>query len=1471
MPSSTSSEYDHLSTPVFNARYQLLADFIKINQGVIKSAYTKIHQEFLSSTENNFSDFIKKDNPKIQSEYNKIWEIYERFKDENKNDINKITENIFALNINENESEESVDSEVSIESVGSIQDTNNIESEEGLDSAESINDDSSGDRKSFLHKAVLAEDLPLIKFLIVTGHDINLQDAQHKTALYDACSQLKIASANLLLDLGADPNLGNSHIKYKYISKETHTEQELRGSRVPLVAVIKSTATVTAAKLTATSLTGEDFSNLSDEQATKQAAAKLVEKLIAKAADVNLKTGQYEFPALHRAVAKRKLLIIKEIIKSGKANFELVDRGGETALHMVADYRTSDDKEHEQSEMQEEKEIAEVLVQHVEALDKKEYLGGNTPLHTAVIRSNLDVVKAIYKEDYRFFSHQKILSIPNKDGNTPLHEALKEAQRGPKILAFLLSVATKDDLAIVNNKGETVSQMTDRLLQEADSVKSLTDEINAAAEALELILDDNSLSNENIIPASAEIEELHTAISNLRDNDSFENKESDDLGGGLSKNADDLFSALENYKKSPGLSVKDANNLLKKINKLTADTEIEFFHENYLNSLKKVKQQNYLDWKEEQLRLPSSFPDLRPIDPNLVSRHPEQTYILAEQWYEHGLQAYHDRNYPTAITSLEKSVNLFKPRYSRHRALAFAHDTLASAYLAANNNINVQNNQILFDDNHANAQVNLEEAIKIYLPLKEYQFLESVYQNLAKIYVKDEYSIARFEEANRKKLLLDNQEQLQGHLALAGLYKQLGEQAFASTSFSMHDLWTRESYHYHQAYKLSQGKLDNSAHVVLQREIGIANDENLGTYNIQQCVAVVAFDPVTKKVVLSHFDKESGPASFIDQLANEFPGQAPIDLYISGGRDPVTPALTTIPSKISDNNIDFVLKQIHLKNSEDLVDGNPENGRFKIKACDVGDKLSPEGIVFDVQAQRLIHATPNLDDTSLESRAVNFILQKNKADYVCPLNPVDFTKSETERTISFSPAEQQQIHDKTAEYTQYYSYGTERKTWQHNQLLYPLMTVNNEIGRVTRQDFDQGLLTDYLTHYRNSLQGAPLRTNTLQVADDDEENFNQWLLCLGNRRRREAGPCTLDSEHLLEGMRKLPESKQAEFLEQVSKRKVGGAKQEEIATLVHNQETTNHLKKVGSISAKLLDGLFYDDAIMGLSKGDPSQAMQLGGFKALSYGLGKASARMDATGLDLIAEGKTIPGKFLRGGSRGISRAFTLVNMVDFSHQFQEWEKDRNNTVALGRVVSDGTQIVTDLFSGGIEVAEITSERIALMGISEFTGPAGEAVVGIVILGDRIYEDVEKVDQENHLVHLTVLERIEEGGLAFAGLESRTYLKKMFDEVNEYKRILPQRAAFLKNHPEVKYIIFPAIEKTNLNCNGVREEESCTAGGPMFPSRCSTRKVGCDPIFAEIENNSADFSAPRSGFKVTREIIVAPAGSQLLCIVDPIV
>lgn len=755
-----------------------------------------------------------------------------------------------------------------------------------------------------------------------------------------------------------------------------------------------------------------------------------------------------------------------------------------------------------------EEQITDMIIDHAEEklpslLAIQELKFGNTAIHGAVICSNYKVLKKILINGYRFDS-LKNLSHQNHKGNTPIHEAVNEAWRGPKILALVLSVAMADDLAIVNNEGETALQLAERLLEDANSIQTLVAKIEKAIEELDDFVfkpedpeEIIQLVETNKIDVPAEIGLLLKAMRDLMDSDPLEDKFSDlseeqknlpasidnfivelekydvegfvnqareqlgkyeDSNDWLAKDAQQLIAkaisldlqgvhipeiqnAVDNSNvNQASLSQNDAESLAvsvrtiidnydqgKPIIDFTLDLadglgskaealveslkELEFFKESYIASLTNVKQRSFWVWKAKQLQLPRSFPNLETVDTRLLltPNPPELIYNQAEQFYNDGLIKLNSGNYLEAIASLKESVGLLEPSYTGHLILAHAFYALANSYLALKNNFNRDDNLRLFDDNNENAQINLEKAIEIYLNLERYPDLEGAYQALAKTYIKTEFSIASYEEYNRDKLSLLSREELQGHLALAGLYKELQAQNFQSSAFSMADLQICESYHYHQVYKLTQGKLDNSAHVVLQREIGIANNANLGTYNIQQCVAVVAFDPLSKKVVLSHFDKSSGPVSFIEQLIQQFPGQTPIHLYISGGRDRFSPAATTIPSKISDNNIDLVLKQVYRKNAEDAVDGDPENGRFKIKACDVGDKSSPQGIVFDVQLQRLIHATPNLMDNSLESRAVNFLLQRVNEDYVRPLNSVDFRENEAERTINFTPEEQQKI------------------------------------------------------------------------------------------------------------------------------------------------------------------------------------------------------------------------------------------------------------------------------------------------------------------------------------------------------------------------------------------------------------------------------------------------------------------------------
>ena len=800
---------------------------------------------------------------------------------------------------------------------------------------------------------------------------------------------------------------------------------------------------------------------------------------------------------------------------------------------------------------------------------------------------------------------------------------------------------------------------------------------------------------------------------------------------------------------------------------------------------------------------------------------------------------------PSSFTDLESSEN--------HQAVTKAHDI----YQEARQNLEMG---FVF-----NAKTIAEESIDQYMLLKEYNFLEVPYQFLASLSINSYSEIVDYEASHRAILrspTSSNEEKLQAHLALAGLYKTLRINKVILPPVTEQDLYPQESFHYSEAYKFTQGDLDPEAHTVLQREIGVANAKKLGTYNIQQCVAVIAHDPMTNKVVLSHFDRFSGPLKFIDQILEEFPSanaDSKIDLYLTGARD-----RSHENKKVSDSNINQVLKQIYAYKE-----------RFNIKATDLGDKLSPQAIVFDGQAQeglRLVHRMPNAADISLNSRAAAMNLKCTKGDYLYPLDKIDCSQDAVSRKKSFSAAELQQIQNQYSSFLHDYDdFSNSPNTWKHNQLFQPLLAVmiepvdtsarsraehseqellfkdlvvNDDVAMPLQFDFDMSLLqqratqpsTDlvdvlYSQHHANLQIGvdkAELDGNKfdniqpgekLIDIDVEYEQPPTKRICLSNRRKRsaEANAClyswddvdqfnlekeksrdsekiTIDSTAFLEHLKGANEKTRMQLLQLAATSKISGTRQNGVHTLLHKDRLKLGLHKIGRISSALMDNIFNENALADWLKGDRFPAIQLGGLKGLNHLLEKVSAKMEVKGIEWLAAGKTLRANVLRAGIPFVRRAGGLGFVAyDLYGQINALKKDANNTDALEGVVSDGIQLGTDLVTGGVEVAEISSETFALMG--GITGP-GEAVVCIVMLGDKIYAAVTTVAYENHLVHLTTWEKFKEGWRAFLSLGAEAYIQKEIDEVTEYNnQLLPKKLAFLKSNPSIKHIIFQRLKK----------------------------------------------------------------------------
>ncbi|QXK92680.1 hypothetical protein LUA82_02585 [Neoehrlichia mikurensis] len=158
-----------------------------------------------------------------------------------------------------------------------------------------------------------------------------------------------------------------------------------------------------------------------------------------------------------------------------------------------------------------------------------------------------------------------------------------------------------------------------------------------------------------------------------------------------------------------------------------------------------------------------------------------------------------------------------------------------------------------------------------------------------------------------------------------------------------------KSFKYYSAvFELRQGSLDKDAYVIEQHCIGVSYGKKLGTHNLQQCIAIIAYDPSTKKVALGHFDRLSHPKS-IKRILENFAYGSKVNLYLVGARDEhnvksignVTKVLREIVDIDKIWNID--IQSVDLLYKKDLT-GN---------CVDI-----PSAIVFDSSTGILSHSVP---------------------------------------------------------------------------------------------------------------------------------------------------------------------------------------------------------------------------------------------------------------------------------------------------------------------------------------------------------------------------------------------------------------------------------------------------------------------------------------------------------------------------------
>lgn len=266
-------------------------------------------------------------------------------------------------------------------------------------------------------------------------------------------------------------------------------------------------------------------------------------------------------------------------------------------------------------------------------------------------------------------------------------------------------------------------------------------------------------------------------------------------------------------------------------------------------------------------------------------------------------------------------------------------------------------------------------------------------------------------------------------------------------------------------------------------------------------------------------------------------------------------------------------------------------------------------------------------------------------------------------------------------------------------------------------------------------------------------------------------------------------------------------KQKEIAL-------NSHLNKVRQVSRWINSGLMTKNTLSDLLQGDfASVAINVGliassvlsekvSNKLLIRGEVLAAEDIDATllekeltlenekALTLLLDEEVLSvakrrflGKILQVASPFVRRGTSIFFAYTFAKELKAYQ--RGNTSLLPELISNGVIVTVDGLEAGIEAAEFLE---VVTGISQVTGPVGEAVAALIWLGMEAYEAHQQVNQIEKFIQLSRSEEFLQELRAFFHFEPSTYLEVTIDN-----QLLQKAIEFLKIHPEIQSYVFPTF------------------------------------------------------------------------------
>lgn len=236
----------------------------------------------------------------------------------------------------------------------------------------------------------------------------------------------------------------------------------------------------------------------------------------------------------------------------------------------------------------------------------------------------------------------------------------------------------------------------------------------------------------------------------------------------------------------------------------------------------------------------------------------------------------------------------------------------------------------------------------------------------------------------------------------------------------------------------------------------------------------------------------------------------------------------------------------------------------------------------------------------------------------------------------------------------------------------------------------------------------------------------------------------------------------------------------------------NGLSSFGKGASFLTSGLIATDMLTELKRGDYKDlAINLSVMRIAAFSNELAEKGLQL-GIRFVAEGKVLVGNLFKIGaslsSRGPNTAFISYDLVRQVLHLKAGDRE-----ALVPVIGDSVML-------GIDATEATIQALQSIGllaeeVSAVTGPLGEGITAIIMVGTKIYSAIKEVKRIESVVDLTPEERLDEGWRAFMGDRPKPDIQEAMQEAEILQSYVKNNYDYLQrfNNKTMAYF-FPALD-----------------------------------------------------------------------------